>query len=63
MAHMSRREYRMKKEHGQGGADQSRVNYAKNKANSREEFRSKKLATLNLLLIPKLIFHEKIIIT
>ncbi len=44
MAHMSRREYRMKKEHGQSGANQSRINYSKNKITSREEFRSKKIS-------------------
>lgn len=44
MAHMSRREYRMKKEHGQSGAGQSRINYSKNKITSREEFRSKKIS-------------------
>lgn len=44
MAHMSRREYRMKKEHGQASANQSRVNYSKSKINSREEFRSKKIS-------------------
>lgn len=44
MAHMSRREYRMKKEHGQSGASQSRINYSKNKITSREEFRSKKIS-------------------
>lgn len=31
MAHMSRREYRMKKEHSQAGADQSRINYSRSK--------------------------------
>ena len=44
MAHMSRREYRMKKEHGQSGAGQSRINYSKNKITSSEEFRSKKIS-------------------
>ena len=44
MAHMSRREYRMKKEHGQDGADRSRINYSKSRVNSREEFRSKKIS-------------------
>lgn len=44
MAHMSRREYRMKKEYGQSGASQSRINYSKNKITSREEFRSKKIS-------------------
>lgn len=44
MAHMSRREYRMKKEHGQSGASQSQINYSKNKITSREEFRSKKIS-------------------
>lgn len=44
MAHMSRREYRMKKEHGQAGASQSRVNYSKSRVASREEFRSKKIS-------------------
>lgn len=44
MAHMSRREYRMKKEHGQAGADQSRINYSRSKVNSREEFRSRKIS-------------------
>ncbi|RVU70433.1 MULTISPECIES: cytochrome C5 [Lactobacillus] len=38
MAHMSRREYRMKKEHGQMQAEKARSSYAKNRANSREEF-------------------------
>lgn len=44
MAHMSRREYRMKKEHNQTSADQARVNYSKNQANSREAFRNKKIS-------------------
>ena len=44
MAHMSRREYRMKKEHGQAGANQSRINYSRSKVNSREEFRSRKIS-------------------
>lgn len=34
----------MKKEHGQSGANQSRINYSKNKITSREEFRSKKIS-------------------
>lgn len=44
MAHMSRREYRMKKEHGQAGADRSRTNYTKTRATTREEFRSRKIS-------------------
>lgn len=44
MAHMSRREYRMKKEHNQTSADQARVNYSRNQANSREAFRNKKIS-------------------
>ena len=44
MAHMSRREYRMKKEHSQAGADQSRINYSRSKVNSREKFRSRKIS-------------------
>lgn len=43
MAHMSRREYRMKKEHGQIGAIQSRTKYSKNKASTREAFKNKKV--------------------
>lgn len=54
MAHMSRREYRMKKEHGQAGANQSRINYSKNKINSREEFRSRKISN------PKPVDHANI---
>ena len=34
----------MKKEHGQAGASQSRVNYSKSRVASREEFRSKKIS-------------------
>lgn len=34
----------MKKEHGQANADQSQINYSKNKVVSREEFRSKKIS-------------------
>lgn len=41
---MSRREYRMKKEHSQAGADQSRINYSRSKVNSREKFRSRKIS-------------------
>lgn len=44
MAHMSRREYRMKREHNQTSADQARVNYSRNQANSREAFRNKKIS-------------------
>ena len=44
MAHMSRREYRMKKGHSQAGADQSRINYSRSKVNSREKFRSRKIS-------------------
>ncbi|MGN1272242.1 MAG: cytochrome C5 [Lactobacillus sp.] len=54
MAHMSRREYRMKKEHGQAGASQSRINYSKSKVNSREEFRSRKISN------PQPIDHTKV---
>lgn len=54
MAHMSRREYRMKKEHGQAGADQSRINYSKNKVVSREEFRSKKISNPKPIANPDL---------
>lgn len=53
MAHMSRREYRMKKEHGHS-VNQSRVNYAQNKADSREEFRKQKISN------PKPIGTEKL---
>ncbi|KRL80268.1 d-ala,d-ala ligase [Lactobacillus ultunensis DSM 16047] len=51
---MSRREYRMKKEHGQAGADQSRINYSKNKVVSREEFRSKKISNPKPIANPDL---------
>lgn len=54
MAHMSRREYRMKKEHGQANADRSRISYSKNKVISREEFRSKKISNPEPIASPDL---------
>ncbi|EEJ71639.1 hypothetical protein HMPREF0548_1492 [Lactobacillus ultunensis DSM 16047] len=44
----------MKKEHGQAGADQSRINYSKNKVVSREEFRSKKISNPKPIANPDL---------
>lgn len=44
MAHMSRREYRMKKEHGQVGAQSSRTKYSQNKADSRAAFKKRRIS-------------------
>lgn len=41
MAHMSRREYRLEKEHGEARASQARNLYSRSRANNREEFRSR----------------------
>lgn len=39
MAHMSRREYRMKKEHAQAQTERAHYNYSRSRADSREQFR------------------------
>ena len=52
MAHMSRREYRMKKEHGDHNADVAKNKYAQTKENYRRNFaekRSHQMQTSNLM--------------